>query len=92
MGRQWSFVADMNGDYATTISDVWLWIKWIYFYPGDLLMYGVMEWTTPLAVFFEMGYDSFGGVASGVISFVAWATMLSVVSTVDDLKREQHAR
>ena len=35
--RQWDFNADMNSDGAVTISDLWLWGKWLYFYPGDLL-------------------------------------------------------
>jgi len=31
--RQWSFTADMNLDGVVTISDSWLWFKWIFFYP-----------------------------------------------------------
>jgi hypothetical protein len=35
--RIWQFAADMNGDGVVTISDVWLWFKWLYFYPAPNL-------------------------------------------------------
>jgi hypothetical protein len=82
MGRHWAFVADMNADYGVTISDVWLWIKWLYFYPGDMLMYVAMDSMPRLASFFEIGLDSYGGVASGLFSFFAWALIAATFSTI----------
>lgn len=70
--RLWSFFADMNGDGAITISDVWLWIKWLYFYPGDGLHYALMHGLPKLAEFFEVSSASYGGGFSGVVSFFAW--------------------
>jgi len=37
MTRQWAFILDMNRDGAVTISDVGLWMKWLFFYPGDFI-------------------------------------------------------
>jgi hypothetical protein len=37
--RLWTFVADRDFNGKITISDVWLWFKWLYFYPGDLFIY-----------------------------------------------------
>jgi len=68
--RQWQFVADMNGDGLITISDVGLWFKWLYFWPGDAVIYALME--TPLGRFFEVSPASYSGAASGIISLFVW--------------------
>jgi hypothetical protein len=68
--RIWDFVADMNGDGRVTISDVWLWFKWLYFYPGDGLIY--LMGNTKLGNFLELSANSYGGFWSGVVSFLLW--------------------
>ncbi len=68
--RQWSFIADMNHDGLVTISDIWLWIKWLFFYPGDVLLQGLLS--NGMAPFFEITPESFGGWGSGVLSVFAW--------------------
>ena len=70
--RQWSFVADMNQSGAITISDVWLWFKWLYFYPGDYLLYIVIDRLPSAANFFEITPESYGGILSGFFSLLTW--------------------
>ena len=70
--RQWAFVADMNGDGAITISDVWLWVKWLFFYPGDLLLAGLMAGFPDVARFFEISTSSYEGFFSGVVGAIFW--------------------
>lgn len=72
MYRLWGFYADMNIDGRVTISDVWLWIKWLYFYPGDLLIAGIAGVTPATAHFFEFNQGSYGGAFSGIVSLLAW--------------------
>lgn len=79
MGRQWALVWDMNYDGVFSISDVWLWFKWLYFYPGDLVMYVILQ-APKLATFLEMTSDSFFGVASGVISGFVWLLLYVVIA------------
>lgn len=78
--RHWSFVADMNYSGTVTISDVWLWFKWLYFYPGDGLLYFVIHKAPALASFFEITFDSYGGVFSGVVSFLVWFGLIGGIA------------
>jgi hypothetical protein len=82
--REWSFVADMNGDGIVTVSDVWLWVKWLFFYPGDLLLQLIMSYTPALATFFELAPSSFGGWGSGSISIFAWFVILLAIGVVQN--------
>lgn len=70
--RLWTFVWDMNVDGAITISDVWLWFKWLFYYPGDGMFYVMMRGAPKAAKFFEVSAASFGGGVSGGISFITW--------------------
>lgn len=79
--RIWSFVADMNGDGAVTISDVWLWFKWLYFYPGDGFLFATEKWAPKLAQFFELSVATYSGGFSGVMSFFVWLFVLADVSS-----------
>lgn len=82
--RLWVFIADMNGDGVITIGDVWLWIKWLYFYPGDGLLYGVMSGVPQIAKFFEITSSSYGGIFSGIFSLLAWLIVIGMVGSVAD--------
>ena len=53
-GRQWGFQTDMNGDGRLTVRDVTAIMHWMFFYPGDLVIYGVRTYLYGLAAFFEM--------------------------------------
>lgn len=79
--RLWGFVADMNFDGVITITDVWLWFKWLYFIPGD----AVVSIVGPLGLgrFLEMTPDaSLGGLGSGVMSFLAWTFLITILVAV----------
>jgi len=69
--RRWTFMADMNHSGSVTISDVWLWFKWLYFYPGDGFIYVMVSGLPSVANFFEITYGDHGGTLSK-ISFLFW--------------------
>ena len=56
--RLWAFVEDMDYNGVITISDVWLWFKWLYFYPGDLIVYILLNDAPEIGQFFEMSKKS----------------------------------
>jgi hypothetical protein len=70
----------MNGDGMVTISDVWLWLKWIFFAPGDFLLLVLMKYGTSVALFLEITPANISGVLSGVISAFVWFVMIIGVS------------
>jgi len=65
-------MADMNHSGSVTISDVWLWFKWLYFYPGDGFIYVMVSGLPSVANFFEITYGDHGGTLSKIISFLFW--------------------
>ncbi len=77
--RQWTFVADMNYSGSITISDVWLWFKWLYFYPGDGSVYFLVNVVPGFGQFLEITYNSYGGILSGIISFFGWIIFAFVI-------------
>jgi hypothetical protein len=76
--RQWEFVADMNQNGVVTVSDVWLWIKWLYFWPGDGLIQLAMQKAPDMAAFFELSTAKFGGPLSLFLSFPMWIIVLVI--------------
>lgn len=75
--RDWQFVADMTGDGAITVSDLSLWLQWLYFYPGDGLLYVLMRWLPGVSSFLELSFKNFGGILSGVVSAIFWFLLLA---------------
>ena|SRR5713101_7473981 len=73
---RWHIAWDMNGDGVVTISDAGLWLKWIFFAPGDLLLLLLMMYGTPAALFLEINPDSLSGFLSGLISASLWLYLL----------------
>ena len=82
--RQWGFVADMNYTGSITISDVSLWFKWLYFYPGDGLVYFSINRVPKFGQFFEISYNSYGGNVSGIVSFFVWIIVLGILAAILD--------
>ena len=78
--RQWAWTPDMTGDGIVTIRDLWAWVLWLYFYPGDLAIYFMLS-RKRLAQFLELTPAHYGGAVSGLISLAAWV-ILSVLSAV----------
>ena len=64
--RQWEFVADMNFDGFVTISDIGLWWKWFFSYPGDLVV--LLLTNNNIGRFFELSAADYGGMFSFLIS------------------------
>ena len=81
-GRIWTFIYDMNSSGSTTISDIWLWILWFYFYPGDFILSRVISETPKFANFFEITYNSYSGFLSGVISLTVWGFLILGVTGI----------
>lgn len=77
--RQWSFVVDMDYSGSITISDVWLWFEWLYFYPGDGVIYFLVNKVPDVGRFLEITHSDYGGVLSGAVSFVAWFIVLAII-------------
>jgi len=85
MYRQWELVSDMNGDGFITISDVWAWVGWVFYYPGDIAIYSmnsIREGALLLnnyARFFETTPPQYGGWVSFFISLAAWGFLSLMV-------------
>ncbi len=72
----------MNGDGIVTITDVWAWIGWLFYYPGDIAIYGMLK-VEGFARFFELTPAYYGGVLSFFISFAFWACFWLVIAMID---------
>jgi hypothetical protein len=70
LDRKLQVRGDMSLDGVVTISDVWLWLQWLYFLPGDLAALVLLD--SPVGNFFEITLSSLHGVGSGVLSFFFW--------------------
>lgn len=81
-GRQWSFIADINYSGSVTISDVFLWLKWLYCYPGDLCLLALMKWFPGVANFLEISALSYGETLSSVLSAIIWVIGIGIVSII----------
>ena len=77
--RQWSFITDMNYSGSVTISDVWLWFKWLYYYPGDGFIYFLINQIPDVGHFLEITNSNYGGALSGTVSFIAWFLVLATI-------------
>ena len=77
--RQWLFVADMNYSGSVTISDIWMWCKWLYFYPGDMAIHFLVNTAPVVGRFLEVSYTDYGGILSGVVSFILWIGIFSFI-------------
>lgn len=75
--REWVFSAawDMNRDGAVSVSDIWLWIQYGFYLPGNMCL-GVVAYIPGLETFFEITPASICGTAAGVISAVFWLFLI----------------
>lgn len=73
--RDWVLKKDMNFDGVFTISDIWLFIKSLYFYPGDYFIQYLLN--TDFGLFFEFTSNNYGGFTSGLVSLLAWIFIIS---------------
>ena len=63
---RWQIRLDQNLDGVFSVSDVWLWIKWLYFAPGDAIIF-VLSRIESTRTFFELSPDSYGNWFSAVV-------------------------
>lgn len=91
-GRQWTFVADMTGNGTVTVSDFWLWIEWLYFWPGDGLIYLVMKYAPAVAAFLELTPGKYSGPLSLFVSFGLWIVALVLLLLACKFMDETGAR
>lgn len=75
---RWFIAKDMNCDGVFTISDTQQWAWWLFLYPGDYILWMVMQ-IPELATFWELSPDAFGGWISGFLSGVSWFIALGIL-------------
>lgn len=85
--RRWDFHADMTGDGFVTISDVGEWLGWLFLFPGDCIIWFIMDWKPQLAGFFEMSEASYGNWFSIVMSLIAWGALINILIPNDNKPR-----
>jgi|APSaa5957512535_1039671.scaffolds.fasta_scaffold43204_2 hypothetical protein len=76
--RHWIFTPDMNLDGSVTISDIGLWVNWLFTYPGDWVILKLTH--SDIGRFFEFSTADYGGFLSFWISifvFIALPFMAS---------------
>jgi hypothetical protein len=88
---RWHFAADMNGDGIFTISDVWLMVKYVYFAPGDLVIFAHLS-DRELPTLFELDASWLYGWTSGVISGLVWFIVLGIIGATTAQCRRISAR
>lgn len=74
MQFRWEFQWDLNYDGVISISDVWLWVKWILVWPGDRIIYWLSK--GPALTFFELSPQSYGNWFSIMASVFIWLIVL----------------
>lgn len=70
--RSWGWQWDGNDDGKTSISDLAGWFGWLFYYPGDGLIYGLLTHGGSVTDFLEINLDSYGGTLSFGISMAFW--------------------
>jgi hypothetical protein len=70
---RWQIAWDMNGDGAVTVSDAWIWLKWIFCAPGDFLLLLFMMYGTAVALLLQIRPgSSLCSFLSVLISVTVW--------------------
>jgi len=83
--RQWRFVSDMDHNGAITVDDVWSWLGWLYFYPGDVVLSLLINKFPAAAKFFDIYPDNYGGMLSFIISLIIWFGAINLIFYVKRL-------
>lgn len=73
------FLADVNGDGQTTITDVIGWAKYLYFAPAQVAM-AIFDDAESLRRFFETDCSTGMGVGGAVFSFFVWLMVWAFVA------------
>jgi hypothetical protein len=71
--RIWYFVVDMNSDGKVNFADCLLWLKWLFFYPGDFFVKLSLDFGLQnLIDILEITGHVYGGLISGIFSIFFW--------------------
>jgi hypothetical protein len=83
---RWIFLTDMNGDGVVTISDFWLWAKWVFYAPGDFMLLALMLKAPSVAGFLEITTAMLYGWWSFALSLWVWYVLVtgSIGALVDE--------
>ncbi len=82
----WSeLVLDMNADGRLSVSDLGALSIHVFFLPGDCLLWLLFTYSPGLVSFFELSYDSFGGVESAVLSTAGWLLVILVLGALHSM-------
>jgi len=77
--KPWQFRLDINYDGSFTISDVWILLAQLFYLPGDLIIYQIINFAPSAATFMELSYHDYHGILSGIVSFFSWILAISIV-------------
>ena len=75
---RWVIAMDMNCDGAVTISDVALWVSWLFYVPGDGLLWLLMQHPDAV-IFLELTPSVYFGWVSAIASAVGWLIVVIVL-------------
>ena len=67
----WRPRLDFNGDGAFTITDVFYWLRWLFFVPGNTMIAAFMQFPA-MAHFFEISRASYDAIGAFIMTSVYW--------------------
>ena len=82
--ERWSLLLDMNRDGLFTISDIWSWVSYGFFAPGDGFIFLVLNSFPDVGTFLEYSVADYGGISSGIISSVVWLSIFIGIAIADE--------
>lgn len=80
--KPWEFVADMNSDGVFTLGDIIEILMQLFFLPGDSLLFLILNYLPKVKELFELSYDNYHGMFTGIVSFIVWAFLIPVIVNV----------
>ncbi len=83
--ERWHVALDMNRDGTVTISDIWAWVPWLYYAPGDLVLLSTITYLPEAAKFLELDTTMLSGRLSGSLSAIFY--LLWLVGVYSDHRR-----
>lgn len=73
--QRWIIAIDTDGDGAYTTSDLGRWLEYIFFAPGDALVWLAAK-IPAISAYLQLSPDWYGGRPAGVASFAVWFVIL----------------
>ena len=71
----YKFKRDMTGDGLYTVSDLWAQIKWVFYFPGELVFGGFLKLMPGAARFFELSLAQCRDGLSFIVSCTSWVVI-----------------